>query len=355
MGSAKPQQAQRSWHRTERNFSTGLGSASLSYPLRKVHGMSIVPLEPPSEPNLNPAQIDAERLLREPRHERPQHRGDLRDELFAFLEEELREVAAWINKPLHISKHMLATVHGCEERFVHELDQPFTANAATVRGSVAHKALELSVSAPGYSPIKLVDRALERLASGDDWVADWLGAADELDRAEVRTMAADRVAKFVECFPPLRSGWRPVPESRWAKDLHNGRIQLRGKVDLTIGAADGLRAGKVVIDFKTGNRAANHVEDLRFYALLETLRLGTPPWKVATYYLDSGTFAVEIVTEAMLQAAARRVADGAIKFAELRDGERAPVRRTGPTCGWCPLLEQCEDGKRARARWDEFS
>ncbi|MGD9753032.1 MAG: PD-(D/E)XK nuclease family protein, partial [Acidimicrobiia bacterium] len=261
---------------------------------------------------------------------------------------------AWIEKPIFLSKHTLASVHGCELRFLHELQQPFAPSAAAVKGVVAHKAIELSVSSAGHSPGKLVDRALVRLHSSDDWVGQWFAGADELDRAEVRAMATDRVAKFIECFPPLRTGWRPVTESRWAAEFHDGKVRLSGKVDLTIGGGDGLRAGKVIVDFKTGNRALTHVEDLRFYALLETLRLGVPPWKVATYYLDSGTFAVEVVTEAMLEAAARRVVAGAVKLAELREGGRNPVLHPGPGCSWCPRFADCTDGQLARARWEEL-
>lgn len=316
--------------------------------------MSVQPVELPPDSGLNPAQQEAEQLLREPRGARPLHRRELRDELRALLTDELAEVAAWVEKPLFLSKHVLASVHGCEERFVHDLEQPFTANAATVKGAVAHKAIELSVAAAGHSPGKLVDRALARLRENEDWVGLWLADADELDRAEVRTMACDRVSKFIECFPPLRTGWRPVTESRWAAEFHSGRVRLSGKVDLTIGGPDGLQAGKVVIDFKTGNRALTHIEDLRFYALLETLRIGVPPWKVASYYLDSGSFAVETVSEGMLEAAARRVVAGAVKLAELRDGERPPNRQAGPTCSWCPRFAGCEDGQRARARWEEF-
>jgi len=310
--------------------------------------------DPSSARRLNPAQLEAEQLLREPRDARPTHRRELRDELRSLLHDDLAEIAAWIDKPVLLSKHVLTMVHGCEDRFLHELDQPFTANAATVRGTVAHKAIEVSVHAPGHSPGKLVDHALDRLAAGDDWAGHWLAQADELDRAEVRSMACDRVSKFVECFPPLRNGWRPVTESRLAWEVHDGRIRLTGKVDLTIGASDGLQAGKVIIDLKTGGRSPAHIEDLRFYALVETLRLGVPPWKVASYYLDSGSFVVETVTEAMLEAAVRRAVDGAIKLAELRDGDRPPTRRTGPACGWCPKLDACEDGQRARAAWDEF-
>lgn len=316
--------------------------------------MKVDPTEPTPTDRLNPAQVEAEQLLREPREDRPVHRRELRDELRQLLHDDLAEVSAWIEKPILLSKHVLASVHGCEERFLHELEQPFTANAATVRGAIAHKAIELSVHAPGHSPGKLVDHALDRMADGDDWVGQWLAQAEDLDRAEVRSMACDRVAKFVECFPPLRNGWRPVTESRLSHEVHDGRIRLTGKVDLTIGRADGAQAGKVIIDLKTGNRALTHVEDLRFYALVETLRIGVPPWKIASYYLDSGTFVVETVTEGLLEAAARRSVDGAVKLAELRDGERPPVRRPGPTCSWCPLFDRCEDGQRARAAWEEF-
>jgi hypothetical protein len=320
-----------------------------------VPAMSLHPLELPPETGLNPAQLEAEQLLREPRSGRPVHRRQLRDELRRFLTDELAEVAAWIERPLRLSKHVLSSVHGCEERFRHELDEPFTATAATVKGAVAHKAIELSVASAGHSPGRLVDRALGRLREQDNWAGLWLRTSDELDRAEVRSMAADRVSKFIECFPPLRTGWRPVTESRWAFELHEGRVRLTGKVDLTIGAADGLQAGKVVIDLKTGNHALAHIDDLRFYALLETLRIGVPPWKIASYYLDSGTFAMEIVTEGMLEAAARRVVAGAVKLAELSEGGREPVRRPGPGCSWCPRLADCTDGQRARTAWEEQS
>ncbi len=329
------------------------GSACLSHPLRRVLGMTLQPVELPPESGLNPAQAEAERLLREPRDQRPIHRRDLRDELRGLLTDGLAEVCAWVEKPIFLSKHTLSSVHGCEARFLHELEQPFTANAATVKGAIAHKAIELSVASAGHSPGKLVDRAMARLREQEDWVGLWLAAADELDRAEVRTMAGDRVAKFIECFPPLRTGWRPVTESRWAAEFHD-KVKLSGKVDLTIGGPDGLQAGKVVIDFKTGGRALSHIEDLRFYGLLETLRVGVPPWKVATYYLDSGTFAVEVVSEGMLEAAARRVIAGAEKLAELREGGREPVLQPGPTCSWCPRFTSCTEGQLARARWEEF-
>lgn len=325
----------------------------MSYPLRIVARMAIAPL-PSAVVELNPAQHEALQLIREPRSGRPQSRAELRGELRAVLEEGLASVAGELEQPLSVSKHQLGSVHGCEERFAEEAARPFAATAATVRGAVAHKAIELSLANLPASPARLVDRAMARLTDGEDWSGAWLRQSDDVERAEVRALAVDRVTKFVECFPPLQPGWRPVTESRWHVELCDGRIVLRGKVDLTIGAADGLRASKVIVDFKTGSRAISHLEDLRFYALVETLRLGVPPWKVASYYLDAGSFQAEVVTEGMLEAAARRVIAGVTKIVELKARARPPARSTGPTCTWCPLVGTCKDGQRAKAAWEEW-
>ncbi len=326
----------------------------MSYLLRTfaVVTLHVVPTAPP--PALNPAQEEALHLLREPRAERPEVRPELRTELRQFLEEGLAPLVGDLDRPLVLSKHVLTSVHGCEARHVDEAERPFEASAATVRGMVAHKAIEFSVSNMEASPGRLVERAIARLTDGDRWAAPWLRQCDETDRAEVRAAAVDHVSKFIECFPPLNPGWRPVPESSLRNELCAGRVVLRGKVDLTLGASEGLRASKVIVDFKTGGRATSHIEDLRFYALVETLRLGVPPWKVVSYYLDAAAFHVEVVTEGMLEAAARRVIAGAAKLLELQRGAREPTRTGGPTCSWCPLFDDCPEGQRAKAAWDEW-
>jgi CRISPR/Cas system-associated exonuclease Cas4 (RecB family) len=127
-------------------------------------------------------------------------------------------------------------------------------------------------------------------------------------------------------------------------DLFDGRIVLQGRVDLTLGHARGTTARKVLIDLKTGGFAPGHAEDLRFYALLETLRIGTPPIRLATYYLDSGRPHAERVTLDTLHSAVRRTVDGAVRLAGLIDHGQPPVRRPGPSCRWCPLQDGCPDG-----------
>jgi len=136
-------------------------------------------------------------------------------------------------------------------------------------------------------------------------------------------------------------------------DLFNERVTLQGKVDLQLGQPDGTTAGKVLIDFKTGRFSPMHLEDLRFYSLIETLRIGTPPRRVASYYLDQGRFVPEDVTVAHLETTVMRVVGGIEKMVALEGGDREPVKITGPACRWCPLVADCAEGQSAMAATDD--
>jgi hypothetical protein len=210
---------------------------------------------------------------------------------------------------------------------------------------VAHKAIELLLHWPGDpAPTDLVDEAVARLRGADRSLGEWLGSVSAGVTAELRSLATDRVTKFLECFPPLDRRWRPVTEAVLRVDASGGRVLLKGKVDLTIGFPRGSTAMKVLVDLKTGGPAAHHLDDLRFYALLETIRLGVPPARLVTYYLDSGTGRTETVTEGLLAAALARTVDGIDAMLDLHPGGRDPALRAGPACRWCPLVDTCAEG-----------
>src|SRR5262245_44974883 len=81
-------------------------------------------------------------------------------ELFAELETTLGPLAAQLppNETLWVSKHALATVHGCEAHHVATAAQSFTWSVAAARGTVAHRAIELAVNWHGEpAPMTLVD------------------------------------------------------------------------------------------------------------------------------------------------------------------------------------------------------
>jgi CRISPR/Cas system-associated exonuclease Cas4 (RecB family) len=248
---------------------------------------------------------------------------------------------------LWVSKHRLTSVSGCEVRFLAEEDGGFDGwTVPKARGSVAHRAIELSMHVRGEPvPEELVDEAIARLTDADTSLGDWLQTVTEADRADLRCEAVDRVSSFLELWPPLQPRWRPRCESKIGADLIGERIHLAGKVDLCVGVAEGMRAGKVLIDLKTGSFSPSHLDDLRFYALIETIKLGVPPRRVATHYLDTGRLVPENVTEATLAVASRRLVDGVRRWLELRGPSAMPVAKPGPACRWCPVLSTCDPGK----------
>jgi hypothetical protein len=127
---------------------------------------------------------------------------------------------------------------------------------------------------------------------------------------------------------------------RWPE---SGTIVLGGKSDLTLGRAELGESRKVIIDLKTGGAWPNHMDELRFYALLETLRTGIPPRLIAGFYLDAGRAVPEHVTIETLSSAMRRTLDGIGRAVELLEGRDA-IKRPQSSCRWCPLATQCEEG-----------
>ena len=309
-----------------------------------------------SEPEtpLNPAQRRVIDLLGRGA-ERAELPAGIHGELRAVLEEELEPLAEHLgDTPLWVSKHALATVHACEAHYVASVDDRFDWTPANARGIVAHRAIEILVHWQGDpAPADVVDETIARLTDEHDrgGIGGFLAAIDPYDRAELRGLAVEHVTAFTECFPRLKAAWRPRTEARMRVELLDGRVVLSGKVDLSLG-----RPGdKVIIDLKTGYPRQQHREDLRFYALLETLSLGVAPRKLASYYLDAAATHPEDVTEGVLRAALRRTVDGIHRIVDVRGQHREPERTPGPQCNWCAVFEGCGPGRAARAAFDDES
>lgn len=283
-----------------------------------------------------------------------EHRPVFPDGLAAGLRERLTEglrtTAASIAKDdsLYISKFLLSQVLGCEVRYLHEVQREFEWSVPVARGTVAHKAIELSVHWRTV-PIanELVDHALASLSNDSSAISGYLRDLPEAERAQLRSDAANATQAFLDGFPPLRTKpqWRPAVEVRGRYEIHAGRIILSGKVDLTLGSPTGDRSGRVFIDLKTGRRSRAHVDDLRYYALVETVRYGTPPRALASYYLDESRLSVEVVTQDLLWSAADRVIAAVERHQTLLSGEDAPLYRPSIACRWCPILGDCATGR----------
>ncbi|HZN15724.1 MAG TPA: PD-(D/E)XK nuclease family protein [Acidimicrobiales bacterium] len=297
---------------------------------------------------LTPAQQDACDGLLDLGGERPTFRTDLARELHTRLTEATTSIAERLEltgQTLWLDKRALAGAHGCELRYHTDRAQGFPGwSPAMARGAIVHRAIQLAPFVSGPStPLEVVDEAMARIAhDGDDRSpAIWLRTASPGEVAELRAEATEVVTKFDECFPPIVAKWRPRVEATVRHDLHGGTITLGSRPDLALGKADGHQARVLIVDFKTGQRYHGHGDDLRFCALVETLRLGVPPFRIATYYLDAARWDHEDVNEDVLELAVRRTIDGCVKLAQVLLNEREPSLSPGPLCNYCVLRHEC--------------
>jgi PD-(D/E)XK nuclease superfamily len=298
------------------------------------------------EPAYNPAQQRVIDLLGRS-EQRPSLPDSLATELKAGLE---AAVAPYVNllpdgksfeNRLFLNKGALTNVHGCEKYYL-DGQEAFEWNLANSRGTIVHKAIEVSVNLRRpMPPTDLVEEAVVRMADDSSKpISEFLSTLDEYQRAELIGECGALFTRFTECFPPIRKQWWPQVESTVALNLAGNRIRVSGKLDLALGKPP----DKVVIDMKTGYRVQSHVDDLRLYALIDFIAVGQPPRKVASYYLDSAEIHAEDITEAVLRSAARRLEEGLIRAIELKLGGAEPVLRPGPNCRWCLHSGECAAG-----------
>ena len=315
-------------------------------------------------PGLLPAQQATLDAIRTPADQRPAYPGSFGAELQREAEAALGDWADAArdldSRGLWVSKRDLAGVFGCEARHLAESDTPFEWSVPVARGIVLHKAVELSMHSQ-RNPADTTDDAIERLIETDENLGDFLARCSPGERADLAANCVALLTRFEETFPPIRRAWKPAAEVRARARLCGGAFTLGGKYDLTLGAPEALaaegtgqsRAGKVIVDLKTGSRTPTDPEDLRFYALIETLSVGVPPLAVGSFYVAEGRIEHELVTAEVLSSALRRTVDGIGRLVTLRMGGHEPRRAPGPPCRWCPISAECGPGQDWLAEPDD--
>jgi hypothetical protein len=137
-------------------------------------------------------------------------------------------------------------------------------------------------------------------------------------------------------WPPLDPAWLPRTRECLRVPLAGGGLELVTRVDLAIGRPAGDEASVALVDVTSGCRRPVHRYDRHLSALAETLRSGTPPFAVATYFTRSGELDVDPVTVELLVAAARRCRTGIDVLTSSRDAGAPPVAIQGPASfRWC--------------------
>jgi hypothetical protein len=254
---------------------------------------------------------------------------------------DLRALAApGTRRPLLITKTRLTrtTCDGLQRD-----PSPYAHSWANARGTLTHAAIELDVDGQRASTsVDVAQRAWQRLATdraGDPAsLATWLNARDAGERALLLEEAAALLDGFREVWPDLAGGVVEVrTEQRLLAELGGGAIRLQGVPDLVVSSQrrDG-HARTLIVDLKTGMpRGQQDRDELRFYALLALLRDGIPPFRWATFYVTEGRLEHEDLSEAVLSAAAVRVADSVRQAARIVRVELATEEERLLGGAWC--------------------
>jgi hypothetical protein len=174
---------------------------------------------------------------------------------------------------------------------------------------------------------RLVHTLFRHLVMGgtldDPWrdALDGLGAAGSADvvrqceaLGEPERMAlAERVAAhgghLANLVPRLAPGWMPRTDDRVAIPLAGGRVVLHGVFDLLVGLPRPGTAAICALGLTTGRPWAWERRSLHFLALLETLRSGAPPFRLALIESATGRYGAEDVREDHLRAIASHLSE----------------------------------------------
>ena len=139
---------------------------------------------------------------------------------------------------------------------------------------------------------------------------DMVRHIEELDEGRRVTLAAaltTHVAHLVNLTPRFAPGWLARTDDWAAIPLAGGRVVLCGVFDLLVGAPLPGTATLCAIGLTTGGRWAQARMALHYLALLETLRSGSPPFRVALLHSAVGRYGVEDVLEEHLRAVVSHV------------------------------------------------
>jgi hypothetical protein len=241
--------------------------------------------------------------------------------------------SVWLGKrPLTAGERCQALFRAIQMR-----ERPeFEHSTPTAAGALLHKAIELDIGTEREADCRSICcGAADRLRAADRAFRRYWSDLDRFEAAELVAEAGRRLGLFRDSFPPLPRAWSPQAELRVRVRLAGGGVVLSGAPDLVIG-----RSRRLVVDFKSGRALPEHPEDMRFYALLLLLRTGVPPYRVATFFLDSGEWQAEDVTDRTIERAMDRVVEAAALACRLSRGLE-PTLSPGGHCRWCPRRSDC--------------
>jgi hypothetical protein len=127
-------------------------------------------------------------------------------------------------------------------------------------------------------------------------------------RSALGAVVSSHAAHLVDLVPRFAPAWMPRTDDRVALPLAGGRVVLHGVFDLLVGLPQPGTASLCALGLSVGGSWARERRSLHYLALLETLRSGTPPFRLALLETGSGRYGIEDVREEHLRAIASHLA-----------------------------------------------
>jgi hypothetical protein len=188
-------------------------------------------------------------------------------------------------------------------------DRTSSGSTGLLRGALVAQLVRLHVANCAItSPIDDAIGAL-RGSGRDTPLCDRVDALDPDERARLSAEVTAHLEVLAEVLPRVPARWSPRCGVRQAVALAGGGILCRGHVDLALGTPGGNRACVCLIDVTTSVLGAHHEQICDYLALLETVRTGEQPLRVAAISTADGASIVRDVTPELLGRAVEGLLD----------------------------------------------
>ncbi|MHB8219396.1 MAG: hypothetical protein ACYDHU_03620 [Acidimicrobiales bacterium] len=153
--------------------------------------------------------------------------------------------------------------------------------------------------------------AVEALAADEQGgcVLDGLDHLPAPDRAAVRRAVAAGARTMTTHWSSVPPAWRPRTRDRIRIPLAGGRVVLATTVDLLLGTPPTTHRSVCAVHLSAEAGTDYDRHNRRFTGLLDTLRSGAPPFRVATYHPTTGELVVDDLTDDDLAATVRQTID----------------------------------------------
>ncbi|MGI9667359.1 MAG: RecB family exonuclease [Acidimicrobiia bacterium] len=242
-------------------------------------------------------------------------------------------------QPIGVSATLFIAYQNCPQQALARLRGIYgPPSRASFRGLLAHRIFARHINSGPIASDDVAQACREETGENLNGVLSDLG----LVPSEFRSVVAE-VADLYERFQTLPLDGAAEAEKEFDVEV-GADVRVRGRIDAVFADDAGTR----IVDWKTGKDLGDDVTDqLLFYAWAWKVATGEPPSATEAMSVTTGERLVEDFDADDLGEIESSVAEMVSVLREAMSADTDVSRTGGPHCRWCPLLEDCSEGKAA--------